>query len=204
MALRIGIDFDNTIVCYDGLFHRVAREQKLIPPDVPANKGAIRDYLRSVGQEERWTLLQGYVYGSRMAEAQPFAGVLGLVTRLVQKHVPVFIVSHKTRYPYLGPRFDLHAAALTWLQEQGFFDPIRIGMRPEHVFFELTKQAKLQRIAALGCSHFIDDLPELLGEPEFPASVARLLFDPGNEHCDTPLFERFSSWDRFTQKLLAA
>ncbi len=204
MALRIGIDFDNTIVCYDDLFHRVAREQKLIPTDVPANKGAIRDYLRSVGQEERWTLLQGYVYGARMAEALPFAGVLPLVARLVREHVPVFIVSHKTRYPYLGPRYDLHAAAQAWLERQGFFEVANIAMQREHVFFELTKQAKLQRIAALGCSHFVDDLPELLGEPEFPSDVARWLFDPGNEHADSPLFDRFSSWDRLSQKLLAA
>ncbi len=204
MSLRIGIDFDNTIVCYDDLFHRVALEQKLIPADVPANKGAIRDYLRSLGQEERWTLLQGYVYGSRMVEAQSFAGVLALVAKLVQLHVPVFIVSHKTRYPYLGPHYDLHAAAQTWLERQGFFEATRIGMRREHVFFELTKQAKLQRIAALGCSHFVDDLPELLGEPDFPSEVARWLFDPGNEHPDSPLFDRFSSWDGLSQKLLAA
>jgi hypothetical protein len=203
MNLRIGIDFDNTIVCYDGLFHRVAVEQKLIPTDLPANKGAIRDYLRSIGQEERWTLLQGYVYGARMAEALPFPGVLAFIKGLIKARVPVFIVSHKTRHPYLGTRYDLHDAAQAWLAQHGLFEPTRIGMRHDDVYFELTKQAKLQRIASLKCTHFVDDLPELLGEPAFPVEVERLLFDPCDEHSEV-LFERFSSWERFSQKLLAA
>jgi len=29
----IGVDFDNTIVCYDALFHRVARERGLAPAE---------------------------------------------------------------------------------------------------------------------------------------------------------------------------
>ena len=33
------------------------------------------------------------------------------------------------------------------------------------MFFELTKEAKVARIGGLGCTHFIDDLPEFLREP---------------------------------------
>ena len=36
--MLIGVDFDNTIVCYDGLFHRVAVEQGLIPQKFPRVK----------------------------------------------------------------------------------------------------------------------------------------------------------------------
>jgi len=72
MAVRIGIDFDNTIVCYDTLFRQVALEQGLIPADLPENKGAVRDYLRTAGMEDRWTAMQGDVYGKRMNEACAF------------------------------------------------------------------------------------------------------------------------------------
>jgi hypothetical protein len=202
--LRIGIDFDNTIVRYDEVFRRVAIEQGLIAPDFPANKGAIRDHLRALGMEDRWTAMQGYVYGERMIDAPPFPGVLGFLVWLRKLQVPVFIISHKTWYPYLGPKYDLHESAQAWLEKQGFFDPARIGIAPEHVFFELTKQAKLDRIAALQCSHFIDDLPELLCEPQFPAGVTRLLFDPGNHHADSPVFSRFHSWSHALHELLAA
>ena len=31
--MRIGVDLDNTIVCYDGLFQRVAVREGLVPAD---------------------------------------------------------------------------------------------------------------------------------------------------------------------------
>ena len=67
--MRIGLDFDNTIVSYDALFHKVARERDCVPAATPVNKVAVRDYLRGVNQEDVWTAMQGYVYGARMDEA---------------------------------------------------------------------------------------------------------------------------------------
>ena len=72
--MHIGVDFDNTIVCYDALFHRVALELGLIPPDLPPSKFAVRGHLQRAGREEAWIELQGRVYGGRMAEAAPFPG----------------------------------------------------------------------------------------------------------------------------------
>ncbi len=204
MAVRIGIDFDNTIVCYDTLFRRVALEHGLIPADLPNSKGAVRDHLRAAGKEDRWTAMQGEVYGKRMSEAHAFPGVLGCIARLVRLQIPVFIVSHKSHYPYLGPKYDLHESALAWLVKQGAFDPAMVGLGREHVFFELTKQAKLQRIASLGCTHFVDDLPELLGDPEFPQGVLRLLFDPNDQHAIEPSCARLTSWCNAPSEILAA
>ena len=189
------MDFDNTIVCYDQLFHRVAVEQGLIPPEVPASKGQVRDYLRRCGQEDAWTRLQGYVYGARMQEAPPFPGVLEFFTRCKQRGVTVCIISHKTRYPYLGPKYDLHQAAREWLESHGFFDPTRIGLSQDQAYFEVTKQAKLARIARVGCTHFIDDLPEFLAEPEFPAGVERILYDPNGNYKKDNRFPSISSWE---------
>ena len=39
----IGVDFDNTLICYDQIFHRLAVEEGLISRNVPAQKKAIRD-----------------------------------------------------------------------------------------------------------------------------------------------------------------
>ena len=30
--MLVGLDFDNTIVCYDGLFHWLAAERSFVPP----------------------------------------------------------------------------------------------------------------------------------------------------------------------------
>jgi len=196
----IGVDFDNTIVCYDDVFARVAREQGLVPPEAATSKTAIRDHLRSIGQEDRWTELQGTIYGPRMMDARPFPGVIEFFAACRAAGLPVAIVSHRTRVPYLGPRHDLHAAARDWLARHGFHDPAGIGLPGEQVFFEETKEAKLARVAAVGCTYFIDDLPELLAHPLFPAQVRRILFDPHGQHgtaagIDAPTW-RLTGWDQ--------
>jgi beta-phosphoglucomutase-like phosphatase (HAD superfamily) len=194
--MRIGLDFDNTIVCYDEVFGRVAVEQGLVPPHAATSKTAIRDHLRAAGQEDRWTELQGTIYGPRMLDAPPFPGVIEFFMACRAAGLRLVIVSHRTRFPYLGPRHDLHAAARDWLVRRGFHDPAGIGLPEECVHFEDTKEAKLARIAALGCTHFIDDLPELLTHPLFPAHVRRILFDP---HAAAPLptdTARLSAWSQ--------
>jgi hypothetical protein len=192
--MHIGIDFDNTIVCYDTLFHKVSVEKNLIPPTIPVSKLEVRDHLRRIGNEAAWTEMQGYVYGARMAEAEPYPGVRDFFTRLHAQGIPLTIISHKTRHPFLGEKYDLHAAAQDWLEKQGFFDPKQIGLPRENVFFELTKEAKIQRIASTGVTHFIDDLPEILKAPGFPAGVKRILFDPNNLCGEEKTLVRGKSW----------
>jgi hypothetical protein len=192
--MHIGIDFDNTIVCYDGLFHRVCREKDLVPPEVPVSKSEVRNYLRQVGREDDWTEIQGYVYGARMAGADPFPGMHDFFCACRNAGVKVSIISHKTREPYRGQAYDLHRAAREWLELQGFFDGARLGLPRDQVYLELTKQDKLERIGACGCTHFIDDLPEFLQEPAFPSGVQRLLFDPNDHYVSGKAYLRFKTW----------
>jgi hypothetical protein len=192
--LIIGVDFDNTIVCYDALFHKICRERSLIPPDVPVNKSHVRNYLRNAGREDDWTEIQGYVYGARMAEAAPFPGVKAFFRAARLAGFGVCIISHKTRHPYKGGEYDLHRAAWDWLEHQGFFDPGEVGLPRAGVFFEMTKPEKLARVALCGCTHFIDDLPEFLAEPDFPVTTRRVLFDPNNLHPGDGAFTRITSW----------
>lgn len=177
--MRIGIDFDNTIVCYDHVFFLAAREKSLVPDTVTPTKAGVRDFLRTADRENEWTMLQGYIYGARMGLATPFPGVLEFISAALAANNEVFIISHKTRTPYLGPAYDLHAAAREWLERCGLLLPGKVGLPAENVYFELTKEKKLERIGALTCTHYIDDLPELLDEPGFPDGVAKLLFEPG-------------------------
>ncbi|MEI6504076.1 MAG: haloacid dehalogenase-like hydrolase [Armatimonadota bacterium] len=187
----LGVDFDNTIVCYDEVFHAAALERELIPAHLPVSKDSVRDYLRRCDQEEAWTELQGYVYGPRMRDAQPFPGVLEFLGDCAKAGLPLWIVSHKTRHPYRGPQYDLHESARQWLADHGVHEA---GLARDHVFFELTKLDKLQRLGQIGCTHFIDDLPEFLAEPTFPAGVERLLFDPNDHHPREQRFPRLRAW----------
>ena len=201
--MRIGLDFDNTIVCYDDVFHRAARERGLIPESVPQSKGGVRDWLRQAGREDDWTELQGYIYGARMELASPFPGVREFLRAAREAGCEIRIVSHKTRHPYRGPKYDLHAAALGWLEAQGFLDGA-FGLERGKVFLELTKDDKLARIGDLACDYFVDDLPELLCEPNFPAATRRVLFDPNDAAPDAPVYRRARSWPEISGALLGA
>lgn len=191
--MRIGIDFDNTIVSYDGVFHKAAVEKRLIPPEIAPSKGAVRDYLRSIGQEDAWTELQGYIYGARMDLASPYGEVSRFFSQCRSKQVPSFIISHKTKFPFFGPKYDLHQAAKTWLQTHS------LDWVPS--FFELTLEAKLERITKQKCTVFIDDLPELLAEKTFPSNVTKILFDPNKLYSKEGDYVYATSWTEITKFL---
>lgn len=196
--LVIGIDFDNTIVCYDPLFFRAARDRELIPADFPATKESIRDHLRATQREDQWTELQALVYGDYIQFAAPFPGVGDFLAKFVKQGHQIVIVSHKTRKPYRGPDLDLRAAAVRWLESQQFLAPAEYGIPRDQLFFEATKRAKMARIADCRCDLFVDDLPEFLADPMFPDGVHRILFDPTDRTRPGLAFAQCQSWSEIT------
>ncbi len=200
----IGVDFDNTIVSYDALFHRIAVERGLIPSSVTVDKTAVRDHLRLLGGEEQWTELQGLVYGTHIREAVAFPGVKGFFARCHRAGISVHIVSHKTRQPVLGPRHDLHAAALGWLEHSGFFASESPALPRDHVHFGVTRLEKIGHIRALGCTTFIDDLEEVFSESEFPADVDRILFAPQRQSAAPAGVKVLTSWAQIENHVFAS
>lgn len=200
--MRIGLDFDNTIVSYDELFHKVAVEQGAVPSETPVNKVAVRDYLRRAGREDEWTAMQGYVYGARMDEAIAYSGLGEALRNAVDAGHELCIVSHKTRHPFMGPQYDLHAAARGWIEQHLMGDAAVIDAA--NIYFELTKTEKIARIAALECDVFVDDLPEILLAEGFMPSTARVLFDPEANHVheEVSALHRLSNWQQFPDLLI--
>jgi hypothetical protein len=199
MSLCIGVDLDNTIVSYDALFHRLALEQELVGRDVPPQKEAIRDAIRlRVNGNAAWTRLQALAYGLRMGEAVAFQGVVSFFEYCARAGHRIRIVSHKTETaPLDGGRVSLRSAALEWLERQGFFS--ELGLAREDVFFESTRQEKVARIGILGCSHFIDDLPEVFEEPDFPRSTEGFLFSPFPRPVLPPGVRVAESWEQLLE-----
>ena len=58
----------------------------------------------------------------------------------------------------MGPKYDLHESAIEWLKKHKFFDQTFLNLRREDIYFEETKERKIERIKKLGCTHYIDDL----------------------------------------------
>jgi len=175
---RIGIDFDNTIVGYDKVFLAAAKERQLVDERFIGDKRAIRDAVRLLPDGElKWQRLQGYVYGTGISDAVMFDGLDRFLRRCRCEGHTVMIVSHKTEYGHFDAnQVKLRQAARSWLTAHGFFQQSGYGISSNHIFFESTRDEKLRRIADLACTHFIDDLEEVLSDPSFPSSVARILF----------------------------
>jgi hypothetical protein len=189
--MLLGLDLDNTIVCYEAVFRDAAVERGLVPPDTPASKRVVRDLLRESGREDAWTELQGYAYGPGMERARPFPGVAAFLTQARAHDCRVCVISHRTPTPIGGPSHDLWASARAWLARERLLDA---GGTGASAFFETTRSAKLERIRATGCTHFIDDLPELLASADFPGGVTRVLFWPGPDAPHDVPFPVARSW----------
>ena len=189
--MRVGIDFDNTIICYDTVFNKTGVEKGLLPEGLLEGKGYVKDYLIKVGKEDEWTRLQGYVYGTKLQEAELYVGVKSFLKFCRQHGVECFIISHKTKHPYSGGKYDLHRAASDWIQDQGF---------NIDYFFELTKEDKIERINTLNCTHFIDDLPEFLALSGFDEKIEKVLFDPLRKYEQLDYAYHYtSSWDEILE-----
>ena len=174
--IKLGVDFDNTLINYDALFKKVAFEKKLVPHDFPKSKSLIRNYLIEHDQGNTFTMLQGEIYGPRIFEASQSEGMFEALRELRNNDVEIFIISHKTKNPYKGISYDLHNSALDWLHKNLFFEKSGVNISRENVYFEDTKEKKVQRIEAIGCSHFIDDLPEILNMISF--RIKKILYNP--------------------------
>ncbi|HEY0832490.1 MAG TPA: hypothetical protein VGE72_01165 [Azospirillum sp.] len=200
--MRIGIDFDNTIACYDAVFAQAARHRNLIPASFPGGKSAVRAAVRSLPDgEAHWQGLQGWVYGAGMANAALIPGVGDFLNSARRLGHEVFIISHKTEYGHFDPlRVNLRDAALAWMEARGFFDPAGFGLARANVIFEATRDDKVARIAAVSPDWFIDDLEEVLTHPAFPPTVRRMLF--GEAHGNAGLACR-PDWPAIARKVLA-
>ena len=86
-----------------------------------------------------------------------------------------------------------------WMHAQGFFAPEGFALAPGNVHFAASRAEKLRRIAQLACDVFIDDLAEVLVDPEFPAGVRRILFS-GQATADAR-YEVCGDWRRITESV---
>lgn len=197
----IGLDFDNTLISYDKLFNQKAIEKKLVDESFTGGKTAIRNFLRENEQEEKFTLLQGEVYGLYILEAAPTEGMMEALKKISQLKLPMKIVSHKTLTPYSGPAYNLQEAALKWLDKHLFFSKEFLNLTLEDVYFEETKDLKINRIKLLECTHFVDDLPDILEKIKNPTK--RILYNPNQYTPPKDKCINMTNWKQFSDIIIS-
>jgi hypothetical protein len=93
-----------------------------------------------------------------------------------------------------GVSVSLRQCPTEWMQHHGFFGSNGLKLGQDQVFFEDSRSKKIDRIRSLGCTHFVDDLPEVFSEPAFPSKVRKLLFAPRPEAPVGNDVQVFKSW----------
>jgi len=195
MTRRIGLDLDHTIIDYAlPLAAALEREGVAVAPGtggVPSKQDAKRALLDRDG-DEGWQRVQGWIYSTGIELAEAFPGVHEFLVRCAVAGDEVHIVSHKTEHGHFdASRRSLRDAATSWLLANGVVGDEPWQVAPAHVHFEPTQDAKVARIASLGVSCFVDDLPEVLRHPSFPSAVRGLKFGADGD-CDG--LEVVGSW----------
>ena len=179
----IGLDLDNTIACYDDAIKYLADAHLGIPPNVAKTKMGVRDYLRGQGKEEAWVDFQGLLYGPGMEYARPYDGSIEVMQKLESLGCRLFIISHRSRYPYGKIKYDLHEFAYRWINSNILSEGLMSnnilsvhGTGP--ISFHVEKEGKLEKIKEVHCDLFLDDLPGILNHSLFPPQTKGVLFDP--------------------------
>ena len=142
------------------IFLDFAVEDEKYRVEVRRSRGTIKVKLYK-GKEDIFTKMQAEVYGKSIEKAIISDKLVRLLTDLKALNHDIYIISHKTIYPYKGPKYNLREAALKWLAKQ----PIYGSEKPinrQKVYFESTKEQKVERIKSLGIRVYIDDLVEIL------------------------------------------
>ncbi len=195
---KVGLDFDNTILNYDGVFYEVALQRKWVRDDNIGTKLSVRNEMRSQGMEENWIELQGLVYGKYISQADLFPGVIDFINLASAKGFTCEIISHRTKYPYKGERYNLHLAAQNFID--AFLVPkIHCDLKTS---FHETKERKLVEIKNSKCNFFVDDLPEILEHQLFPNNCYKILFDPNKKYCAKSKLSVVSDWHEISSLLI--
>ena len=188
----IGIDFDNTIIKYDNVFGRIAFEKKIISDSELKSKNDVKKLLISSDRENDWTELQGTVYGSHIMAAEPYENFSDIFVSLLNAGHELKIISHKTKYPFIGKRINLRSAAMMWLKEKGIVGTGHNKLSETDVFFCSTITEKVAMQKKQRCDVFVDDLAKVL--KLINPQVNRVLFDPKSEIDACEQFNILRDW----------
>jgi hypothetical protein len=199
---HIGLDFDNTIVKYDEVFHKYGVNIFGMPKRIPQTKTSVKEYFwdyKNEGGWEHWVELQGIVYGEKMLEAKPTPRLEKFLEHCQRNAIRVSISSHKTEFPKRGPQVNLWDSAWQWLEENLFSIRRNFKISKGDIFFEPERSLKILRIKNLGCTVFVDDLIEVFNDSTFPSHVKKILYDPHNQksHVKTDVIS-CKSWEEIT------
>lgn len=170
--MLIGIDLDNTIINYNNIYKSLL--DKKYSNSKINYKNILKKKLQSISLNE-WTNIQGKIYGKYISKAKINNGFINFLNfvKKNKKDIEIVIISHKTKYPIIGKKYDLHKSAINFLNKKIKFFSFKIN---KNIYFENTINGKINRIRKLDCDIFIDDLEKILTHKNFPEYTEKVLY----------------------------
>lgn len=177
--MKIGIDLDNTIISYDRSFSITGKKLGLIPDNWFGTKLEVKNYLKkNHNGEADWQRLQGKVYGRFLYLSELYPGIYRFLWRCKQKGFQVDIVSHKTELGHFDEeKISLRQAALDFLLEKEIYKQNSSSFINQ-IYFLSTKEEKIEKIKKENYSCFIDDLFDILSDPNLSKIERKFFFNP--------------------------
>ena len=168
----VGVDFDNTLINYDKVFSEIAKKNDLIKKTLKSKELVKKKIIVNHG-EDKWTRLQGQVYGKEILKAHRNKFIKDCLVK-ISKISKIYLISHKTKFPIIGKKINMHNSALIWLKKNKLYGKNKV-FNKENVFFEKSVQDKVRKIKYLKCDIYIDDLTSVLDRLNF--KIIKILFN---------------------------
>ena len=161
--IKLGIDLDNTIICYDNLIHDLAKKKfkKINFGQKIKSKKFIKNKIIKFYGNDQWTKLQGIIYGKKILHAKIFDGFKDEILKL-REEFDIFIISHKTKKAAIGKNINLRTAAKKFLKKNDISFCKNEIIDQNKILFTETKREKIDIIKNKKIDIFVDDLDDIL------------------------------------------
>lgn len=175
-SIRFGFDLDNTLIDYSASVQKYCQINNL---KNCVNIGELRQLLRKSNvSNNEWQIAQCWLYTTGLNYANFSEGALDFIYHLYKKNIGIYIVSHKTEFtPNFCERKNLRHLAFTWLKNS---EIINVLPDLKNLYFEDSRQEKIAQINRLSLDYFVDDLFEVLDDPNLSKNIIKFLIGSKN------------------------
>ena len=171
--MNIGIDLDNTIINYDNIFEKAAKNKNLVDENWCGRKENIKkEILKQKNGTLIWQFIQGEVYGDLIKNANLNTGVYQFILRALVNDCKIYIISHKTKYAQHSKKILLRDKSTKYLINKNIIGKINI----KNIFYENSRRDKINRINKKNLSWYIDDLSVILKDKRLENKSKKILY----------------------------
>lgn len=175
---RFGFDLDNTIVDYSASVERYCLDNSL---KMCKTIVELRELLQEADDSGHlWQIAQGWLYTDGLTYAKLAEGAIELCEYLRVNNFELFIVSHKTTHtPIFYGYKPLRDVATNWISSGGLSNYFPTT---ENIYYEASRELKINRIKSLHLDYFIDDLVQIFQDHNYPKEIVSFLISPTPSH----------------------